>query len=185
MSSWRVGTDVPLSVSWTSEQSFDLKESSEFPGWVDLVQQECQGKGDPKFATLHVSRQRRAMHRHLCHVCGRQTLARDRYIFPLVTGGFVTLGDETMRYASTVPSVHLDCAKKAQKLCPHIHQSMNDPVPFPSEETDLHPRPNVPAGMEELEKTLPRGLKVVFSSVRVFGPRFSRRIARLRNDAPI
>jgi hypothetical protein len=177
---WQIGSNVPWSVAWTGEQSFELQDSVEFPDWVDLIQLENQGKGEPTFASLHVSRQRKAMSGHLCHVCGRPTPSRDRYLFPLVTGGFVTLTDETERYASTVPSVHLNCARKAQALCPHIRQSMTGPVPFPAEESFLMPHPDIPFGMEELSKTLPEDLRVVFSSVRIYGPKFSRWVMRKR-----
>ena len=36
---WRIGENVPWSVSWTGESSFTLHPSRDFPGLTDLVQQ--------------------------------------------------------------------------------------------------------------------------------------------------
>jgi hypothetical protein len=180
VTAWQIGKDVPWSVSWTGETQFELRDSREFPGWVDLLQLENSGTGEPTFASLHVSRQRKAMLGHLCHVCGRGTVTRDRYIFPVVTGNFVTVNDEESRYASTVPSVHLACAKRARMLCPHLSSSMADPVVFPGEGSVLRPLGDIPDGMIELSKTFPRGISVVYSSVRIYGPKFSKYVRRLR-----
>lgn len=180
MTAWQIGKDVPWSVSWSGEQEFKLQGSDEFPGWVDLLQLECSGTGEPKFASLHVSRQRRAMLEHLCHVCGRVTTARDRYIFPVVTGNFVTVNDKDTRYASTVPSVHLSCAKQAQMLCPHLSHTMTSPVVFPGEVSILRPLGDIPDGMRDLSKTFPRGINIVYSSVRIYGLKFSKYVKRLR-----
>ncbi len=182
MSGSNAGITVPWTVSWTAEETFRLRPSVDFPGLTDLLQVERPGQGRPKFAALHVSRQRLGLASQLCHVCGRRTLARDRWIFPLESGGFVTLGDETRRYAGSVPPLHLACAKRAQRLCPHLGHAYAKPVAYPSEESTLMARPDVPAEMAGLAKTLPPGLRVVFGCFRLFGPRFSERIARLRPD---
>ena len=46
----------------------------------------------------------------------------------------------------------------------------------------LLPRFDVALGMEELAKMLPPGLKVVFTCVRLYGPRFSKRVEQLRQE---
>jgi ferredoxin len=177
---WTIGANVPWSVSWTGEEHFDLQDSQDFPGLVDLVQAEHPGEGTPKFAALHVTRHRRGMAQHICHVCGKRTLRNNRYIFPVQSGGFVTLSDDTTRYAGNVPPVHLACAKRAQRLCPHLSHSYAQPVAFPSEDTRLMPRLDVVEGMEELAKTLPKGVKVVFSCFRLYGPQFSGKVKAMR-----
>ncbi len=179
---WRVGENVPWSVSWTGEQSFSLEMSEDFPGFVDLVQAQQPGLGAPKFAALHVTRHRMGMAQHLCHVCGKRTLKGDRYIFPVQSGGFVTTPDESMRYAGNVPPVHRTCARRAQQLCPHLSHSFSLPVPYPSEETRLMQRTDIVPGMEELAKTLPGNLKIVYTCYRLFGPRFTRQVEKLRRE---
>lgn len=154
--------------------------SDDFPGLLDLVQVQRPGNGSPKFAMLHVTRHRMGMGRHLCHVCGRLTLKRDRYIFPVQSGGFVTLRDDSVRYAGNVPPVHLACAKRAQRLCPHLSHSFAQPVAYPTEESRLMPRLDVVEGMEALAKTLPSNLKVVFSCYRLYGPGFTKFVKKLR-----
>ncbi len=176
---WVIGENVPWSVSWTAEDSYDLHASQNFPGMADLVQVQRPGEGSPKFAAVHVTRQRLGMLGQLCHVCGRRTLARDRHIFPVESGGFVAVG-ETMRYAGTVPPVHLACGRRARKLCPHLSHALAEPVAYPSEDSQVVPHPGVPAGMEALARTLPHGVRIVFSCLRVYGPRFSRQVERMR-----
>jgi hypothetical protein len=55
-----------------------------------------------------------------------------------------------------------------------------DPVPFPSEETELRPRLDIVEGMEELAKTLPSNLKIIYSCFRLYGPRFTKQAEKLR-----
>ncbi|WP_459678363.1 hypothetical protein [Acidisoma sp. 7E03] len=177
MSDWRIGRDVPWSVAWSTEQAFRLRPSRQFPGWVDLVQQERPGFGAPKFAEMNLSRQRRAMRDHLCHVCGGRTEPQDRHLFPGATGGFVTLGAAERRYASTVPAVHGACGQQALRLCPHLGRMAARPMAYPREPSLLRPTPEVPDGMAEVARSLPSHLPVVYSLVRIYGPRFSARVA--------
>jgi len=179
---WSIGANVPWSVSWTGEQSFSLQPSQNFPGLMDLVQIQRPGAGEPKFAAQHVTRHRLGMVKHFCHVCGEPTKIHDRYIFPIQSGGFLTMPDNSTRYAGNVPPVHLACAKRAQRLCPHLTSTLAQPIPFPSENSKILPRTDVVAGMEELAKTLPPGLKVVFTCYRLYGSRFTRRVERLRQE---
>jgi len=177
---WVIGKNVPWSVSWTDEQSYDLQLSNDFPGLVDLVQIQRQGMGTPRFAALHITRHRMGMAQHLCHVCGKPTPRRDRYIFPKESGGFVIMPDESTRYAGNVPPVHFSCARRAQQLCPHLSQAYAQPMAFPSEESRLIQRTSVVPGMEAVAKTLPPNLKIVFTCYRLYGPCFSKRVAQLR-----
>jgi hypothetical protein len=178
---WAIGENVPWSVSWTAETNFNLQPSQDFPGLLDLVQEQRPGEGSPKFAAVNVTRQRMGMIGQLCHVCGRRTLVRDRYIFPVESGGFVSVGD-SMRYAGTVPPVHLSCAQRARRLCPHLSHALAEPVTYPNEASEVVPRPDVPAEMAALAEKLPPGQKIVFGCLRVYGPRFSRTVERMRKD---
>ena len=117
MTGWKIGETVPWSVSWTGEQAFSAQASRDFPGSLELMQAEHPGEGIPRFAALHVTRQRCGIIGQLCHVCGRRTTARDRYVFPVESEGFVAYGGD-MRYAGTVPPVHLRCARKSARNVP-------------------------------------------------------------------
>ena len=176
---WKIGENVPWSVSWTGEATFSLRASQDFPGLVDLVQESRPGEGSPKFAVVHITRQRLGIMGQLCHVCGRRTLARDRYLFPVESGGFVAVG-ETMRYAGTVPPVHRACGERASRQCPHLSHVLAEPMIYPGEDSQVVPRPGEPEEMEALACKLPPGQKIVYSCLRVYGPRFSRTVERLR-----
>lgn len=181
-SDWRIGANVPWSVAWTAEQQFDLQMSDDFPGVLEVVQTEKQGEGSPQFAAQHVTRHRRGMAGHLCHVCGKFTPSRDRYIFPAQSGGFVTLSDDSIRYAGNVPPVHLRCARIGKILCPHLSHTVGDPVAYPSEASRLMPRPDVVPGMEALARTMPPNLKIVYGCYRLYGPRFTTLVKTLRKE---
>lgn len=178
---WSIGKNVPWSVSWTGEQSFELRPSVDFPGLMEVVQLQRPGEGAPRFASQHVTRHRLGMTAHLCHVCGRRTVTRDRFIFPVQSGNMLPVDNEP-RFVGNVPPVHLSCAKRAQQLCPHLSHAFAAPIAYPSEESVVIARTDVALGMEELAQALPRGLKVVYTCVRVYGPRFSKRVAQLRQE---
>ena len=179
---WRVGENVPWSVAWSGEQAFRLQKSVLFPGMIELSQAERPGEGVPIFGAVHVDRQRRGLAEHLCHVCGQPTLARDRWIFPVASGGMVTLAEGGERYGGNVPPVHEACARRAQRQCPHLRAAMARPVACPADEGRLIWRTDVVPGMEQLAKSFPMGLEVVMSCYRLYGEAFSRKVARLRRE---
>lgn len=181
---WRVGVSVPWTVSWTGEQQFDLAPSLDFPGLTDLVQVQRPGAGSPVFAVQHVTRHRMGMVAQLCHVCGKPTPKRDRYIFPIQSGGFVTLADGASQFGGNVPPVHLACARRAQRLCPHLRSAYTQPVAYPSEDSRLIQRTDVVPGMEAIARRLPPGLDVVLTCYRLYGPRFSDKVRKLRDAFP-
>ena len=182
---WRIGENVPWSVAWSAEQEFSLQMSDDFPGLLEVVQTELQGQGAPQFAAQHVSRHRAGMADHLCHVCGKRTSRRDRYLFPVQSGGFVTLPDDSIRYAGNVPPVHLKCAKIGKQLCPHLSHTQGEPVAYPSEDSRLMPRPDIVPGLEALARTMPPNVKIVYGCYRLYGPRFTRLVQRLRAESAI
>ncbi len=179
---WRVGENVPWTVSWTGEQHFELGISKDFPGCVDLVQAENPGQGAPRFRALHVTRHRLGMAALVCHVCGQPTSKRDRYIFPVQSGGMAIMPDESLRYAGNVPPVHRDCANRAAQSCPHLKAAFAVPVAYPAEPSRLMPRTDVVPGMENVARNLPSQFKIVFTCYRLFGPKFTAQVRRLRRE---
>lgn len=182
---WRIGVNVPWTVSWTGEQHFDLEISKDFPGTVDLTQRHSPGEGAPRFRALHVTRHRQAMVNLLCHVCGKPTHKRDRFLLPVQTGAMAILPDDTTRYAASVPPVHRACAALAASLCPHLRAHPAAPVAYPTEPSRLLPRLDVVAGMEALSNYFPPDFKIVYSCYRLFGPHFSAQAGLLRQAAGV
>ncbi len=176
---WQPGVSVPWTVSWSGENSFDLQPSRDFPGYLDLVQAQNPGVGVPRFAAMNLTRHRRAMVEHLCHVCGKPTSRRDRYLFPAHSGGMVTLADGSVRYGGNVPGVHLACSRRAARLCPHLSGNQGIPVAYPSEEGRLVQRTDVLPGLEDLAAALPQRSDIVFGCYRLFGEAFTRKVERM------
>jgi hypothetical protein len=79
------------------------------------------GVGRPHFAGIHSLRQRQAMTRMLCMICGATTLGRpdERHLFLVHTtqGEPIVEGERT-----AVPPVHEDCARLAIRECPHLRR---------------------------------------------------------------
>jgi ferredoxin len=185
-SPWVVGESVPWSVAWSGEMGFSLGPSTDFPGMTELVQEEKPGAGRPMFAVNHVTRNRLGLFRHLCHVCGQPTKSWDRWLFPLQTGGMVALADGQQRYGGNVPPVHKACAERAQRQCPHLSRQFAQPVRFPKEdEGRMIQRTDIVPGMEAIAEKLPKGVPIVLSCYRLHGARFSKLVAKLRDEAGV
>ncbi|HEY5411963.1 MAG TPA: hypothetical protein VIJ94_14670, partial [Caulobacteraceae bacterium] len=129
--------DAPWSVSWSGEQAFRLQRSLDFPGMMELDQKQAPGEGEPLFAMVHVTRQRRGMIDLLCHVCGQPTDRRDRYIFPVASGGLVTLLDGSQQYGCNVPPMHRACTTRALGACPHLARVSERPFRCSNDEGRL------------------------------------------------
>ena len=172
--------EIPWSVAWTGEQSFWLQPSRDFPGMVELEQAQAIGVGEPLFASINVTRQRRGMVDHLCHVCGKPTPRMDRFIFPAASGGLVTLLDGSQQYGLNVPPMHRACTIRARHNCPHLAKVDEPPLRCSSDEGRLIHRTDVVPGMEAMARTLPPGLEVVFSCYRLYGPGFTEKVLGAR-----
>ncbi len=181
-STWIIGETVPWSAAWSGESAFALGPSTDFPGMTEVSQIERPGVGEPLFAAVHVSRQRRGLAQGLCHVCGAQTRPGDRWMFPVASGGFVTLHDGAVGYGCNVPPMHRMCAFRAAAQCPHLGRLAERPFRSPREEGRLISRTDVVPGMEALAAGHPPGMEIVYSCYRLFSPAFARAV-RTRRDA--
>ena len=173
--------DAPWSVAWSGEQAFRLQPSQDFPGMVELDQKQAPGVGEPLFAAVHVTRQRRGMVDLLCHVCGEPTAPGDRYIFPVASGGLVTLHDGTQQYGCNVPPIHLARTARALADCPHLSRLAERPLRCSQDDGRVIYRTDVTPGLEALAATLPQDQEVVFSCYRLYGPEFTATVVAARN----
>ena len=171
---WVIGQTVPWSAAWSGETAFALQPSVDFPGMTEVCQIERPGVGEPQFAAVHVTRQRRGLARHLCHVCGGQTAFDDRWMFPVASGGLVTLHDGTVGYGCNVPPMHRACAGLAAAQCPHLSHLAETPFKGPKEDGRLIWRTDIVPGMEALAATFPPGQEIVYSCYRLFSPAFAK-----------
>ena len=170
----------PWTAAWTGEQAFRMQPSRDFPGLMELDQKQAPGVGEPIFAAIHVTRQRRGVIDQLCHVCGRPTPPGDRYIFPTASGGLVTLHDGGQQYGCNVPPMHLACAERAARDCPHLARVREPPLACTADEGRVIHRTDVTPGLEHLARTLPPGQAVVFSCYRLYGDAFTTKVVAAR-----
>jgi hypothetical protein len=176
---WRIGETVPWVVAWSGEDRFGLGPSPVFPAYRELTQAEAPGVGAPMFRGMHLARQRRGLVNDLCQICGRATPSRDRFIFPTVAGRFFEQPDGSLRYGSNMPPLHLQCAARAQRLCPAVRRARTRPIPLPKAEGELVPQLTLPPGLEDAAPHLPDGVPVVFSYYLIQSLSFTRQIQRL------
>ncbi len=149
---------------------------------TEVSQIDRQGMGEPNFAAVHIDRQRRGLADYRCHVCGRAAGPTDRWMFPVASGGFVTLHDGSVGWGCNVPPLHRDCAAVAAVRCPHLNRLVETPQPWPTEEGRLIYRTDVAPGTEALAATFPAGLEVIYSCYRLFGPNVARRVRHLQSE---
>jgi hypothetical protein len=170
-------------VAWTAEQAFRVQPSDDFPGLLELDQRQAPGEGEPNFAAVHVTRQRRGMIDLLCHICGRPTTPGDRWVFPVASGGFVTMTDGSVGWGCNVPPVHGACAEIARSECPHLSHLAEAPLRCDADdEGRLIHRTDVTPGLEAIAAQMPPGREVVFSCYRLYGAAFSARVQQARAD---
>jgi hypothetical protein len=82
-------------------------------------------QGSPDFGRVHPQRQRRAMRRLLCQVCGGPADRTDEGILWLLRddrGDWPDWPDWPEGMAATHPPVCLACARAATRLCPHLRR---------------------------------------------------------------
>ena len=159
-----------------------MQPSKDFPGLLELDQRQDPGAGEPIFAAVHVTRQRRGMIDLVCHVCGRPTAADDRWVFPVASGGMVTMTDGQVGWGCNVPPLHGACAEVARRECPHLSHLVEAPLRCGPDEGRLIHRTDVTPGLEAIAAEMPQGREVVFSCYRLYGAEFTARVARARAD---
>lgn len=172
--------DAPWSAAWSSEQSFRIAPSVDFPGMLELDQKQALGTGEPLFAAMNATRLRRGVIDLLCHVCGKPTVRQDRYIFPVASGGLVTLQDGTQQYGCNLPPMHRACAVRASHACPHLAKVREPPLRCSRDEGRLIYRTDVTPGLEGIAGMLPPGVDVVLSCYRLYGPEFTGKVMAAR-----
>ncbi|MGW0785904.1 hypothetical protein [Streptomyces sp. NPDC002913] len=110
----RRGKDGQWILSYQDEDPYDRDSF----GALWARQALGRGRGVPDFAAVHALRQRQAMSRLLCQVCGRSLLSHhpDRQLFLMRdVGQPVAEGELT-----TSPPLCLPCARISVQMCPEL-----------------------------------------------------------------
>ncbi|MGW0952831.1 hypothetical protein [Streptomyces sp. NPDC002545] len=82
-----------------------------------------QGEGTPEYAVVHGPRQRRAMRRQLCQVCGGPADVNEQGVLWLLEDTRGVPGWPE-REVTTHPPVCLSCAPLPVRLCPHMENAV-------------------------------------------------------------
>lgn len=108
---------VPWTVSWSAEERFFLARDPNF-GARAVCQESAPGQGKPLFGKPHMDRQRQAMAKGLCDLCGK----------PLKLATKVSLsrarpmphGAEGWAILQVEPMLHRACALESMRFCPAL-----------------------------------------------------------------
>lgn len=112
---------VPWTVSWSAEEVLALGHCPVFKG-LAVCQSHAQGQGKPNFGKPHMNRQRAAIGKCLCDLCGR----------PLKLSTKVSLsharpmphGAEGWAILQVEPLLHRDCAAESMRWCPSLKSQL-------------------------------------------------------------
>ena len=116
-------TPVPYTVSWTGEQRVYLGVCPHAKRHA-IRQVHARGEGKPLFGSPHADRQREAIARCLCDLCGKP--------LKLATKVSLSQARPRMNAASPMdilqvePLLHRGCAVKCLALCPSLKRQWRD-----------------------------------------------------------
>ena len=116
-------TAVPWTVSWSGEEEFFLGPCPQF-GRPAIRQVSAPGVGKPLFGKPHMDRQRSAMARCLCDLCGkplkRATKVGLSHARPMPHGA------EGWAVLQVEPLLHRACALESMRFCPSLKTQLAD-----------------------------------------------------------
>lgn len=106
---------VPWIVAWSGETPFEIRPCRWAQNRPAVWQPNRPGEGRPLFAFPHAVRQRKAMVRNLCSICGEWVPATESWHF----GG----RSDGRHVVTTEPPMHHRCARIALDRCPNLRDS--------------------------------------------------------------
>ena len=118
------GVPVPYTVTWTGEQGhflgYDQNARPEIPS---LMQRSAPGEGKPRFGDPHFCRQREAMAKGLCDLCGKPLRASTKvslsHARPRVNGA------DAFDILQVEPLLHRACARISVNHCPSLKRDID------------------------------------------------------------
>jgi hypothetical protein len=143
----KVGVDVPWMTSWSEEEGLGVRPCPSVGGRLAVCQVERPGFGRPEYSMNHFRRQREAVMRMLCPMCGQPTPDGDRWTQiahrkPAAALRAKGLGvylpaalpdDQIIVDAGAIPPLHEACARHSMEHCPHLRAHADaDIQPFPA-----------------------------------------------------
>lgn len=115
-------TRVPFTASWSAEERFFLAPCAVFDGNLAICQDVGPGQGKAQFGKPHMQRQREAIGKGLCDICGKPLALRTKVSLsharpqPHGAQGWAILRVE--------PMMHRECARIAITQCPSLRRDI-------------------------------------------------------------
>ncbi|ANZ42857.1 hypothetical protein BBK82_19065 [Lentzea guizhouensis] len=127
VTSWSAEYDLPCALVERPDRS--IGHATELPGdrdrqgvlWKQVASH--RGQGRPEFGKVHPLRQRRAMERLLCQVCGNPADQNSDGVLWLQVDHHDDWPGWPERMASTEPPICRPCAALSTRLCPALRRS--------------------------------------------------------------
>ncbi len=115
------GAPVPYTVSWSGEDAFCVARCA-FTRRSAICQAEARGAGRPRFGKPHWQRQREAIAKDLCDLCGRPLKMRTKV--SLSHARLRTIGAEGPCVMQVEPMLHKECAAESISRCPSLKRDI-------------------------------------------------------------
>lgn len=116
------GVPVPYTVSWSGEEEMQVERCRFAGGQLAICQISEPGSGKPQFARPHWIRQREAISRGLCDLCGTSLNARTKV--SLSHAAPVPHGADGWAILQVEPLLHRDCAVTCLDHCPSLKRDI-------------------------------------------------------------
>lgn len=110
---------VPWTVSWSAEEQFFIGPCPHFKVAIPAVrQQSAPGQGKPQFGKPHMDRQREAMAKGLCDLCGKSLKTATKV--SLSNARPQPHGAQGWAILQVEPMLHRACALESMRFCPAL-----------------------------------------------------------------
>lgn len=115
-------TAVPYTVSWSGENRFFV-DRCPYSDRLAICQSASPGVGKPQFGKPHSCRQREAIARNLCDICGKSLKNRTRVSLShaRVRGNAAAGGTGILQVE---PLLHRECAAISLRFCPSLRRDI-------------------------------------------------------------
>jgi hypothetical protein len=114
---------VPYTVLWSSEDPQFIGVDPVCPSMPATCNSSSPGEGRPMFGTPHMQRQREAVVRGLCDICGKTLKGRTKVS---LSHARVRTGADGLCVMQVEPLLHKECATVALKHCPSLRRDIRN-----------------------------------------------------------
>lgn len=118
------GVPVPFTVSWSLEDMAWHLDICPYSKRLAIMQRCAPGQGKPRFGAPHSQRQRQAIAKGLCDLCGRSLSGRTKVS---LSHAHVRLnGADGPCVMQVEPLLHKGCAAKSMAHCPSLRRDIHE-----------------------------------------------------------